>query len=62
MNEPTVVQCAASCSVSVYVAPARATADDYEAAGVLFGAFLGAAVVVWAAKRVLRLFERQSES
>lgn len=42
--------------------PPRATAADYEAALALFGVLLGAGALIWAAKRVLRLFDTHADS
>ncbi len=60
--EPTTVTCGSACTVTLVVSPASATPEMYEAANTVFAALLAALVLVWGAKRVLRLFQKPTDA
>lgn len=56
------VVCSQACTITLVVSPIRATADEYEAVSVIFGATLVALVVIWGVKAVYRLFVRPTDA
>lgn len=60
--EPTTVTCSTACTVTLVVTPAAATPEQYAAVNTIFGATLGALVLIWGVKRIWRLFERHSDA
>jgi hypothetical protein len=55
------IECSGACTVTVQLEPATAGPDEYSAAIAVFVALLGAAAVIWGAKRVIRLFDTGPE-
>lgn len=56
----TTVNCPTS-TCTLVISPYVATADDYAAVSVIFGAVLVAACCIWGAKQVLRMFRDRGE-
>jgi hypothetical protein len=53
---------AGSTTLTLVVTPYRATADDYQALSVIFGAVLAAASVIWGVKRLYVLLTNRPEA
>lgn len=47
---------------TLVISPYVASADDYSAVSLIFGAILTAACLVWGAKQILRLFQNRPEA
>lgn len=58
----TVITCGGGGTCTLVITPYTATAEDYEAVSVIFGAVLAAACVIWGVKRVYVLLTSRPES
>ena len=57
-----VIECSSACTVTLQLVPPTATSDYYTSSGVIFGAIMTAAVLIWCARFVARLFSRSPEA
>lgn len=58
----TTITCGSGGSCELVIVPYQATADDYAAVSLIFGAILTAACVIWGAKRIYHLLTSRPES
>lgn len=58
--ETTVTCPTSTCTLVIH--PYVATADDYQAVSMIFGAILTAACLIWGAKQVLNLLRNRPEA
>lgn len=55
------IECGAQCAVTIELAPAPPSTDNVADISLVFGLFLGAAVVVFCARALLDLFRAPDE-